>query len=76
MGDKIDFDAYRKKIQDTVETKEAENDSLTECKHCGDLLCMLAFVPDHTDVDSGGPYAIICQHCSEPLGSAFLFEED
>ena len=76
MGDKIDLEEYRKSIQETVETKETENDSLVGCKHCGDLMFMVAVVPDYTNVDSGGPYALICQHCSEPVGSAYLFEED
>ena len=78
MGDdKItDLAAFRDKIRDTIEANEAENDSLTGCPNCGDLLFMVSFLPEHTMVDEGGPYAIICQHCYEALGSAFIFDED
>ena len=37
---------------------------------------IIVAVPEFTDLDDMGPYAIICQHCSEPWGSAYLFEDD
>lgn len=75
MGDVTDFDAYRKSIREEIEAKEAENEKLTGCPTCDDLLFMITAV-SVTDVDSGGPYALVCQHCSEPVGSAFFFEEE
>ena len=76
MGDVTDFEEHKKKIMETVDTKESENDSLVGCSECGDLLFMISIVPEYTDVDFGGPYALICQHCSTPLGSAYLFKEE
>ena len=74
MGDVTDLEAYRKQIREATEKKD--DDSIIRCLKCGDMLCFVALVPEFTDVDEGGPYALICQHCGEPWGSAYLFDEE
>ena len=74
MGDVTDLEAYRKQIREATEREE--DDSIARCPECGDMLTYVVTVPDLTDVDDGGPYAIICQHCSEPFGTAYLFEDE
>lgn len=71
-----DLGKYRDRIRDTLEKESEEDDSILKCPKCGDLLYMICTVPEYTDVDEGGPYAIICQHCNDALGSAYLFDED
>ena len=75
MGDKIDLDDYRDKIRESEED-EPTAQTLTGCPKCGDLLFMVTIVEDNTDVDAGGPYGLICQHCSGAVGSVFFFEEE
>ncbi len=75
MGDVTDIEAYRKRIEETVEKGDDDDDSLI-CPKCDDSLFLVCPVPDYTDLDKGGPYAVICQHCYLPLGSAYLFNED
>ena len=77
MGDVTKLDGYRDKIREAIVKEiEEEDDSLLKCPKCGDLLYMICRVDGHTDVDEGGPYAIMCQHCNDALGSAYLFDED
>ncbi len=75
MGDVTDINAYRKKIEETVE-KEDDGGENMKCRKCDDALFIVCPVPEYTDLDEGGPYALICQHCYEPLGSVFTFNED
>ena len=74
MGDVTDLEEYRNKIRDSIEREDDE--SLIHCPECGDMLNFIVTVRDATDVDEGGPYAIVCQHCNEPIGSAYMFSED
>lgn len=74
MGDVTDLEAYRKQIREAIE-KESD-DSIIRCPKCEDMMCFVAPVSEFTDVDEGGPYALICQHCGEPWGSAYLFDEE
>jgi hypothetical protein len=76
MGDVTDIGQYRNDIRNSIIKEFEEDDSLLKCQKCGDLLYMICLVPEHTDVDEGGPYAIICQHCNDAVGSAYLFDED
>ena len=76
MGDVTEIDGYRDKLRGAILKELEEDDSLLKCPKCGDLLYMICFVPEHTDVDEGGPYAIICQHCNDAVGSAYLFDEE
>lgn len=73
MGDITDFDAYRKLRESDDETV---GDGDIRCRKCEDALFIVCLAPDYTEVDVGGPYALLCQHCYEPLGSAYLFNED
>ena len=74
MGDVLDLEKRRKELRDAVE-KDAP-DGVLGCPKCGDMFAMVVTVPDYTDVDELGPYALICQHCSEPYGYGFLFEDE
>ncbi len=75
MSDVIDIKSYRKKIEETVE-KEEDDGETVKCRTCGDTLFFVCPVEEYTDLDAGGPYALICQHCYLPLGSAYTFDED
>jgi hypothetical protein len=75
MGDVTDIAAYRKKIEELVE-KEDDGGGDIKCLKCKDTLFFVSLVPEYTDLDEGGPYALICQHCYEPLGSAYIFNEE
>lgn len=74
MGDILDLEKRRKEIQDAVVKEPPEG--VYNCPKCGDMFCMLVAVPEHTDVDAGGPYAVICQHCDDARGVAYEFDED
>ncbi len=74
MGDVTDIAAYRKKIEETVD-KEDDGGNTIKCPKCDDALFFVCLIPEYTDLDEGGPYALICQHCYEPLGSAYTFDE-
>ena len=79
MGDITDLDAYRSKIKEIAETSniiESDDNLLMGCPNCSNVLSYMAFVPDLTTDEEGGPYAIICQHCNEPVAAAYLFEDD
>ena len=75
MGDVTDIRAYRKKIEEFVEMDDDDGENM-KCRKCDDALFFVCPVPEYTDLDEGGPYALICQHCFEPLGSAFTFNEE
>ena len=75
MGNVTDIRAYRKKIEETVEMEDDDGENM-RCRKCDDALFFVCSVPEYTDLDEGGPYALICQHCFEPLGSAFTFNEE
>lgn len=74
MGDVLDLEKRRAEIREAVEKEPPEG--IEPCPACGDMFVMLVAVPDYTEVDEFGPYALICQHCSEPYGYGFLFEPD
>ncbi len=74
MGDVLDLEARRAQLREAVEKETPEG--VQPCPKCGDMFAMIVTVPDYTDVDDNGPFALICQHCSEPYGYGFLFEED
>ena len=77
MGDVTDIGQYRENIREILEKESEDDDSLLKCPTCRDVLFMIFRVPEYTDiVDKDGPYAIICQHCNEALGSAYIFNED
>ena len=76
MGEVTDIGKYRNDIRDAIIKEYEDDDSFFKCRKCGDLLYLICLVPEHTDVDEGGPYAIICQHCNDAVGSAYLFDED
>jgi hypothetical protein len=79
MGDITDLDAYRSKIKEIAETSniiESDDNLLMGCPNCNNVLTYMAFVPELTTDEEGGPYAIICQHCNEPVAAAYLFEDD
>ena len=73
MGDVLDFMKRRSELREAVEVEKPDGTVL--CPECGDMLSMVAAVPGYT-VDGEGPYALICQHCSEPWGTVYLFPED
>lgn len=75
MGDVTDITSYRKKIEETVDKDDGVSDTIV-CPVCNDTLFFVSLVPEYTDLDVGGPYALICQHCYMPLGSAYLFNEE
>ena len=73
MGDVTDLDAYRDSIREAVTMDTDE--SITPCPECGDTMMYVVHVPELTGVEEeNGPYAIICQHCMEPVGFAYMFE--
>jgi len=75
MGDVTDIAAYRKKIGEIVE-KEDDGSETIKCLKCKDALFFVSLIPEYTELDEGGPYALICQHCYEPLGSVYIFDEN
>ena len=74
MGDVVDLEKRRNELREAVEKTPPEG--VNPCPACGDMFAMVVTVPDYTDVDEMGPYALICQHCGEPFGYGFLFEDD
>ena len=76
MGDVTDIGKYRENIREVLEKESEDDDTLLKCPKCRDVLYMIFRVPEHTDVDEGGPYAIICQHCNDAVGSAYLFDDE
>lgn len=75
MGDIFDLEAHRASLRASVQKETIEG--VVGCPKCGDMFSMVVPVPvENLDVDMEIPYAIICQHCSEPYGYGFLFNED
>ena len=71
MGDVTDIDKHRR--DDDLSDDEGET---IKCRECGDTLFFVSVVPEYTEVDEGGPHALICQHCYMPLGAAYVFDDD
>ncbi|RLD68347.1 MAG: hypothetical protein DRI98_11960 [Bacteroidetes bacterium] len=77
MGDVTDIGTHRENMRDVLEKDSVDDDSLLKCPTCRDVLFMIFSVPEYTDiVDKDGPYAIICQHCNNALGSAYVFNDE
>ncbi len=73
MGDVTEIDKHRH--HDAELTDEGDSDTI-RCSHCGDTLFFVTVVPEYTEVDEGGPHALICQHCYMPLGAAYVFDDE
>jgi hypothetical protein len=74
MGDVTDLEAYRKQLRESVSIDD--DDAIMKCPKCSDMYSMTLLVSDFTVIDEQGPYALVCQHCGEPWGSVYLFDEE
>ena len=71
-GDVIDFETRRKALKEIVEQKEEEELTVV-CPKCEDTLFWVVNFPDASPDE---PYALVCQHCYEPVGYGYFFIDD
>ena len=74
-GNIIDLEQRRKMLREAMEKEKHSEDNslLVPCPKCGDTLFWIARTPN---AQSDDPYAVICQHCIEPVGYSYEFPPD
>jgi len=80
MDNVVDFAKKRRETKNGWGdgTSSDKPGSLIVCPKCNDMLFMaiiFADTPDD-DVEDGGPFGLVCQHCSYSPGVVFLYPEE